>query len=167
MSGLVSDTGPILHLIEAESLHVLGLLGDIHIPAAVDQELAELAPTWLSQRPPWVVVEALAPPYRDQAATWQESRLLHAGEAEALALARQRNADWLLTDDAAARLAGQALGLEVHGSLGVVLWAAAQGQLSEGDAAAALEGLIRSSLWVSAKAVEKARAALKAIFGRP
>ena len=47
------------------------------------------------------------------------------GEAQAIALARQFGPDWLLTDDASARLLAQSLGLEVHGSLGLVLWSAA------------------------------------------
>jgi predicted nucleic acid-binding protein len=46
------------------------------------------------------------------------------GEIEAILLARAVNADWLLTDDAGARLVAAFLGLEVHGSLGVILWAA-------------------------------------------
>jgi predicted nucleic acid-binding protein len=32
--------------------------------------------------------------------------------------------DWFLTDDAAARLMAESLGLEAHGSLEVELWAA-------------------------------------------
>ncbi len=46
---------------------------------------------------------------------------LGAGEAEAIALARSLHADWLLTDDAEARVVAQLAGLEVHGSLGVLL----------------------------------------------
>jgi len=56
--------------------------------------------------------------------TWQQAGLLHGGEAEPVALAIELKADWFLTDDAAARLLAESLGLEVHGSLGVILWAA-------------------------------------------
>jgi len=72
--------------------------------------------------------------------------LLHLREAEAIALARYLKPDWLLTDDAAARLLGQSLGLEVHGSLGIVLWAAATGYLNRSEADAILERLKNSSL---------------------
>jgi len=51
---------------------------------------------------------------------------LHDGEAEALVLARKKRADWFLTDDAATRLFVSLLGIEVHGSLGIVLWNAAK-----------------------------------------
>jgi len=76
------------------------------------------------------------------------------------ALARQGQADWFLTDDAAARLFAQVLGLEVHGSLGIVLWATAAGHLNQTAAEAALNRLARSSLWVSARVLAEARSAL-------
>lgn len=63
----------------------------------------------------------LVPPHSAEAELWLEAGLLHAGEAEAIALARQIRADWLVTDGAAARLFAQTLGIEVHGSLGIVL----------------------------------------------
>ncbi len=41
----------------------------------------------------------------------------------------QVQAEWLLTDDAAARQLGESLGLEVHGSIGLLLWAVAVKQV--------------------------------------
>jgi len=90
--------------------------------------------------------------------------LLHAGEAEAIALARQIRADWLVTDDAAARLFAQTLGIEVHGSLGIVLWAAATGRLNRPQAEAVLERLSRSSLWLSPRVLAEAKKALEKIY---
>ena len=103
-------------------------------------------------------------PYDAEAAGWQQAGLLDAGEAEAVALARQLNAQWLWTDDAAARLFAQTLGLEVHGSLGIVLWAAALGHLNRADAEVALDRLAQSSLWISARVLAEARAALGQLF---
>jgi predicted nucleic acid-binding protein len=90
--------------------------------------------------------------------------LLDDGEAEAVALARQLNAHWLLTDDTAARLVGQAFGLEVHGSLGIVLWAAATNRLRRDEAESALDRLAQSSLWVSSSVLLTAKAALGEMF---
>jgi len=87
--------------------------------------------------------------------------LLDLGEAEAIALAHQIQADWLLTDDAAARLFAQALGLEVHGSVGVVLWAAVQGYLRRQQAEDVLDRLAQSSLWISPRVLAEAKAALQ------
>jgi len=118
--------------------------------------------TW--QRPVWINVERLTVPSAAQALVWTQAGLLHPGEAAALALAQQLNADWFVTDDSAARLLAQMLGLEVHGSLGVVLWAAADGLLSEAEAKAALDRLINSSLWLSARVIAEARASLQELF---
>ena len=107
---------------------------------------------------------AVRVPYAVQAMEWQESGLLEAGEAEAIALAHQLSATWLLTDDAAARVFATAVGVEVHGSLGIVLWAAASGHLSREEADAALDRLAHSSLWISARVLAEARAALERLF---
>jgi hypothetical protein len=33
---VVSDTGPVLHLAEAQALNLMSLTGEVHIPTAVD-----------------------------------------------------------------------------------------------------------------------------------
>jgi predicted nucleic acid-binding protein len=152
----------VLHLREAQSLPLLSLLGEIHIPEAVAAELIAHDQAW--QKPIWIKVGALVTPHTAQALAWMQGGLLDAGEAAALALAQQLNADWFVTDDSAARLVAQVLGLEVHGSLGLVLWAAADGLLAESEAKAALEGLIQSSLWLSARLIAEARASLEELF---
>jgi hypothetical protein len=48
---------------------------------------------------------------------------LHAGECEALALAQELRADWLLTDEREGRLVAQSMGIKVTGTVGIVLWA--------------------------------------------
>ena len=111
-----------------------------------------------------LVVETVNEPHAVQALRWQQVGLLHAGEAEAIALARELNVDWFLTDDGAARVFATSLGLEVHGSLGIVLWAAAVGHLSQEEAEASLERLAQSSLWISARVLAEARAALAQLF---
>lgn len=167
MRRIVADTGPVLHLVEVEALDLLQLAGEVCIPPAVDAELAQHLPDWPIQRPDWLIVASVEAPHREQAESWRQAGLLHAGEAEAIGLARQRGADWLLTDDAAARLFAGALGLEVHGSLGVILWAAAAGHLDQTEAEAVLERLAHSSLWVSPAVLEDARAALLRLCGSP
>jgi len=82
---------------------------------------------------------------------------------EAIVLARSRAADWLLTDDAAVRVVATLLGMEVHGSLGVVLWAVARAHISRHEAAAILDRLAESSLWVSPAILAEARRALDAL----
>ena len=52
---------------------------------------------------------------------------LDAGEQEALALMRQQPGALLLTDDAAARLVAEQMGMRVHGTIGVLLRATRRG----------------------------------------
>jgi predicted nucleic acid-binding protein len=90
--------------------------------------------------------------------------LLHGGEAEALALACEIRSDWFLTDDAVARLMAESLNIEVHGSIGVVLWAAANKLVKKPEGELFLAGLEKSSLWMSHKVRIEARAALEKLF---
>ena len=56
-------------------------------------------------------------------------RDLDAGEAEAIGLALQKHADWLLLDERDARRVAKSLGLKVTGVLGILLKASMDGQL--------------------------------------
>jgi predicted nucleic acid-binding protein len=47
------------------------------------------------------------------------------GESAAIALTMQMQAEWLLSDDAKARQFAETLGLEIHGSIELLLWAVA------------------------------------------
>ena len=110
MRCVVSDTGPLLHLTEAQALHLMPWVGDLHTPPQVVAEMAYHLSAW--HVPEWMTLDVLVAPHASDASAWQQTGLLDAGEAEAIALARQIKADWLLTDDAAARLFATEVGLE-------------------------------------------------------
>ena len=103
MRCVVSNTGPLLHLSEAKALALLSRTGEVYIPKAVDMEMAQQNTLWQTQRPDWIQVHVLMASYETEAVAWYQAGLLDSGEAEAVALARQMSAHWLLTDDAAAR----------------------------------------------------------------
>jgi predicted nucleic acid-binding protein len=161
---VVSNTGPLMHLSQAQSLDLLRLLGAIHTPPAVATEAARHISAWAPAPPAWINITSLQPAHASQAQAWEKAGLLDWGEAEALALTRQLNADWFLTDDTAARVLAASLGIEVHGSLGIVLWAAATGHLNRSEAEAALSGLAASTLWLSARVLQEAKDVLDRIF---
>lgn len=133
--------------------------GQLFIPPAVRAELLTF-----EEIPDWLRVVALTAGFAIEAKVWENGGFLHRGEAEALALARQLSAEWLLTDDAAARLLGQQNGVEVHGSLGFVLWAAAAGNLDQIAAERAFDALASSSLWISGRVLREAKRAIREIF---
>lgn len=56
------------------------------------------------------------------------------------------------------------LGIEVHGSLGIVLWSAAVGRLEYDESKEALKRLSETSLWVSRSILLDAQKAVDIIF---
>ncbi len=165
MKRLVADTGPILHLHEAGALQLLPLIGKVFLPPVVVAELRAHSPSlWPGAFPDWAQPQTLSSENQQRALQWRRGGLLHGGEAESLALTLQIKPDWFLTDDAAARLMAESLSVEVHGSIGVVLWAAANNLVKKSEAEKYLTGLEQSSLWISQKVRIQARAALEKIF---
>ena len=164
MKRIVCDTGPLLHLFEANLLNLLEAAGEVLMPPGVANELESAA---LELKPgdlQWLVTRPLCPPHDVEARDWHRAGLLHLGEAEALALTLQERADWFLTDDSAARVVAEQIAVEVHGSLGVLLWGAATGLVDFPAAEAALDRLRQSSLWVSPRVLREARHALLDLF---
>lgn len=165
MKTLVADAGPILHLHEANGLEILAKFGRVSCPPVVLAEVQIHAPgLWTTGLPPWFAVVSLSAQASQRAQDWRQAGLLHAGEAGALAMACEVRPEWFLTDAAAARLMAESLGLEAHGSLGLVLWAASTRLIGKPDAERLLGGLENSSLWLSPLVRHRARAALAAIY---
>jgi predicted nucleic acid-binding protein len=159
MRTVVCDAGPIIHLQEAGLLHLLKACGSTCVPTLVHEEVCAntgLASDW----PNWIEIVRLGYDASKHADFLSRSADLHGGEAEAFVLCENIKADWLLTDDAAARLFATTLGMEVHGSLGVVLWNVAQGRLDREQGLSALTALAQSSLWLSTRTLSDARAAV-------
>ena len=161
---IVSNTGPVLHLAEIGAMDLLERAGSVMIPHQVDLELNHLIPDWVSVRPAWCSVCIAEPTQAASVLAWAEAGILHQGEVAAIDLSISRHADWFLTDDNAARLVARTMGLEVHGSLGVILWSAATAKVDCARAAGLLDKLTASSLWISARILSEARSALDEIF---
>ena len=163
MRTIVCDAGPIIHLYEAHCLQLLKQTGSLYLPRSVFNEvqtILQIKEPW----PEWLQIVNIFPHEQQEAGMWKEAGDLHIGEAEALVLARRHKADWFLTDDSTARLFVSLLGIEVHGSLGVILWNAAHRRLSRAETEQALNGLEASSLWLSARIYQEARQSLDAIY---
>ena len=159
MRTIVCDAGPIIHLYEARCLRLLRQTGNLYLPQRVFNEVQttlQMKEPW----PEWLQVISLSPHEQKEAGVWKKSGDIHDGEAEALVLARRKKADWFLTDDSTTRLFVSLLGLEVHGSLGVILWNAAHKHLSRAETEESLNGLEASSLWLSPKIYQEARQSL-------
>jgi predicted nucleic acid-binding protein len=144
-------------------ISLLQQAGDILIPPAVNLELERQITGWNSLD--WLSIHRLENEHTKNAQSWVHNDQLDPGEAEAIGLALQMKADWLLTDDAQARRFAERLALEVHGSVGLLLWAVAAGHLHDREQAnAALDALTSSSLWISKRVLREARKAIDILF---
>ena len=164
MKIVVCDTGPILHLREINLFNLLDKAGKIVIPKTIDDELSGLNHSWGRGRPDWIMVQELPEQAAYEASGLYGAGLLHTGEAEAIVLAQHLAADWFLTDDTSARTFAGVLGLEVHGTLGILLWGAALRHLEYHEARRAIKRLSGSTLWISQNILQKAYRVLDDLF---
>jgi predicted nucleic acid-binding protein len=143
----VSDAGPLIHLAEIDSLELLAMFDRLLIPETVYKEVeAGGVPDGLADLS-YEIVEA------------NESRVgteeLDAGERAAIAVAKERGIV-LLSDDLAAREAASNVGIEVHGTIGVITLGYSRGLLDRDEAASLMRALQReTSLFVTDAVVER------------
>ena len=128
----ISNTSPLLNLaIIGQLALVKQQFGAVNIPPAVLEELRvdESLPGSIALRQAlnqgWIQVQAVT----DYALVQLLRRTLDAGEAEAIALAAQTQAAWLLLDERDGRLAAKTLELQVTGVLGILLRAKREGHI--------------------------------------
>jgi predicted nucleic acid-binding protein len=117
---VVSDTTPLNYLILIEAAQVLpALFGRVYAPTAVIQELSDPrgpqpVKAWASSPPEWLAVQE--PTQVDQTLP----KALHNGELDAISLAQELGADWILIDERKASRAAESRGLRVAGTLGIL-----------------------------------------------
>ncbi len=129
MSDAVSDASPLIVLAKTGLLHVLpSLFSAVLLPQAVADEIqAGPADDPLRLALPgcdWLRPVQLEPPISPLSA-WQAGL----GEAEVIEYARLHANLPVLLDDRAARRAAEALGLKVHGTVGLVAAATLRGRV--------------------------------------
>jgi predicted nucleic acid-binding protein len=142
---VVTDAGPLIHLHEIACLSLLSDFARVLVPDTVWNEVSKHRLGALSANE--CELFRLKPAEGPSAELRKIARLysLHRGEIEALNIALQEPVDFLLTDDAAARLAASQLGLAVHGTIGILLRAIREGLRTRDDILAVLNSLPTAS----------------------
>lgn len=150
----VADTGPLIHLAEIDALSLLETIDELVVPNTVYEELtAGGLPTGFAS------IETVRAP-ADIQSIGDHHVELDPGETAALAIASARDAI-LLTDDLAARDAATALGVEVHGSIGIIARGYAKDRLNQAEAAELMRSLQHeTSLFLTDAVVEQGIAQL-------
>ncbi|RLI81221.1 hypothetical protein DRP07_07805 [Archaeoglobales archaeon] len=154
----VSNAGPLIHLAKIGRLSLLGeIFSEVIIPKAVKIEVVDrgkdkgMPDAFLIDNVQWIrVVDD--PPNSELLA---EKVGIHRGEASAILLAKSLRFPILL-DDSDARRFASGLGLQVVGSIGVLIRAVKTGLISREDGIKSLERLAET-MWLSADVYMNAR----------
>jgi predicted nucleic acid-binding protein len=148
---VVADAGPIIHLDELFCLDLLGDWGKVLIPGQVWNEVVRHRPHLLpADIPNGGIVQVNSHEFSPDFMVLTRSLSLDIGEQAALALMRSSGAQILLCDDAAARLAGESMGYQVHGTLGLLVRSIRTGRRTRQQIISLLEHLPnKSTLYIS------------------
>ena len=145
----VADASPVIALAQIGHLDLFfALYGTLLIPPAVQSETSRALGA-AGGSPSWVVVQAA----RNTALVAQLRLVMDAGEAEALALARELTLP-IIVDEIRARAEAVRMGLEVVGAIGVIVSAKSAGIIAE--VRPVLEALRASGFWMSPALFETA-----------
>jgi len=149
MMKLVSNTSPIIFLSKLRAAHLLtDCFTEVLIPEAVQSELGNIP------LPKDIQLQKISPAGEQYVAG--ASGCLHQGELEAIVLAKETQADFILLDDLLARRKAKRIGLQVIGTVGLLLLAQKQNLISEKTALDWLDLLIhRHGMYLSAEMIIK------------
>ena len=166
---VVSNSGPLIHLARIDRLNLLKeLFGTVIMPLDVKIEVVDrgkeegAADAFLIEseiRDGWIVIEEITT--RDGVKEIARRAGIEIGESAAIMLARRKKCPILL-DDLAARRFATGLGLEVAGSIGVLIRSAKNRRLPKSEALDALERLARV-MWLSIDVYEDARKTIEGL----
>ena len=149
----VTDTGPLIHCAELECSAILHEL--IARLLTTPQVLDELIPEQRQQYKKLQII-ALKGQDRDHAAFLAAEHQLQLAETTAIILAKREAIRLFLTDDLDARLTAKALGLEPHGTLGVLLRSYRDGILRKEEVLKLLDRLKQTSLFITTELIRYA-----------
>lgn len=162
---VVSDSTPLITLMKAARLQILNeLFGEIIIPEAVHKELTsnERFLEEARQINNSDFIRVISVEDRKSVSLLQRAAGLDLGESEAIIYAENNKADLLLVDEASGRRVAKSMGIEIMGSVGVLVSAFREGILSEDEASDAFRSIREARRHISERLIEDA---LKIIHG--
>ena len=150
---VVSDNSPLQYLILIECIDALpALYGQVLTTPQVIEELSHadtpsIVRAWVQSLPTWLKIES---PFKvDFLDT------IDVGEASAISLAQERHADLVLIDERAGTDTARRVGIQVVGTLGVLIEAAIEGLIDFDSAINLLT--TKTSFYASRNLIESAR----------
>jgi len=165
---IVSNSGPLIHLTKIDKLNLLKeLFGEMVIPYEVNIEVVDrgkdegASDAFLIEseiEKGWITIDHNTSKNLKEIS---EKLGIELGEAAAIVLAKKRKCP-LLLDELAARRFAVSLGLEVVGSIGVLIRSAKVQKISKSQALDALNKLARI-MWLSVDVYEDARKTIEGL----
>ena len=148
----VSDTGPIIHLSEINLQNALNIFSAIIIPEEVFNELKKNN----SAIPRKAEVIKLNYKSKGLLKILVYQNELDMGESAAISLALQQGIANFITDDLDARIVAKNYGLEVHGTIGIILRAFRERVINKETAIKKIKSLpSESSLFITQDLINK------------
>lgn len=126
---IVSDTSPITNLIQVNQLELLNkMFGEIVIPNKVFEELSvyEGHKEEIGNQD-WILIKSV----KNKELVKALEKQLDSGEAEAIILAKELEADLLIIDERKGRKAAEEYGLKIIGLLGVLIQGKKKGHIDK------------------------------------
>lgn len=141
---VVSDTTPLISLLKIERLDLLEkLFGQVFIPQAVFDELT-VDERFVSEanqikQKTFIVVKMVQ--NSKSASILKRATGLDQGESEAIVLTDEMDADLLLMDEAKGRAVSSQMGLKIMGTIGILIAAYEEKELTSDEVRECIEGL--------------------------
>lgn len=167
---VVSDTTPLISLMKISRLDLLPeLFGEVMIPTAVFEELTSnlsyQAEAQQIRDAAFIRVISVDDP--TMVDDFRQSTGLDLGESEAIIYANSAKADALLIDERRGRQVAKNMGLQLMGTVGIILVAHRKEILSQDEAEAALYGLRNANIRISEELLQNALAMIQQGFDAP
>lgn len=151
---VVSDTTPLISLLKIDGIDLLEkLFGQVLIPQAVFEELTadgrfKLEANQISRKQ-FIIVKTV---YNSESVSiLKRATGLDQGESEAIVLTDELNADVLLMDEAKGRAVSSQMGLKIMGTIGILMAAYEEKELTADDVKRCIEGLQNAGRHISQK----------------
>lgn len=149
---VVSDTTPIISLIKIERLNLLNqLFGEIQIPNAVYREL--VSNNKYKQEANLIIqtnyIRKVDVKDKKSVDLLKRATGLDEGESEAIILSDETNADILLMDEIKGRQIAKQMGLNIMGTIGILITAFEEKLLSADEIKQCIEILQRTGRYIS------------------
>jgi len=148
----VSNSGPLIHLSQVGSFGILDMIKDVYITQEVFDEICSfnLPGRQDVKGSKTIKIKDLGKDAKNYSKLLSEEYSLGLGEATSISLAKQEKVKLFLTDDLLARIVAKNMGLEVHGTIGIVLRAFRLGNITKKKAKEVIGNLqTGSSLFIT------------------